>query len=144
MMAKTTKTKETALSVDDLINNLDNHQQKDATRELLELFSATTGFPPRVWGSSIIGFGSYHYKYQSGHEGDAPLAGFSPRSSAISIYLCSNFPGRPQLLEKLGKYKSAKSCIYIKQLKDVDSSVLREMISCSVRQLQRQYPAPEL
>ena len=85
-----------------------------------------------MWGPSIIGFGSYHYKYESGHEGDAPLIGFSPRSSAFSLYLSCDFKMKEDLLPKFGKYKMAKSCIYVKKLDDIDLSILTKMIDHSL------------
>jgi hypothetical protein len=93
--------------------------------------SGITGFKPYMWGPSIIGFGNYHYKYQSGHEGDAPLAGFSPRKNAITIYMASKFPERDELLKQLGKYKLTVACIYIKTLDDINISILKKMISAS-------------
>jgi hypothetical protein len=101
---------------------------------------AQTGFEPKMWGPSIIGFGSYHYKYASGHEGDAPLVGFSPRKDAISLYLF-NFNGKDELLKKFGKHKAAKACIYVKKLADIDSKVLKTMITNSVEYIRNIYPA---
>ncbi len=102
--------------------------------------SDVTGFKPYMWGPTIIGFGNYHYKYQSGHEGDAPLAGFSPRKSAISLYLESKFPERDELLKQLGKYRSTVSCVYIKTLDDINIYILKKLISASARHTKKLYP----
>ena len=111
-MAKN-KTLETAKNVDDFINALADEVKRKDSFSLIEIIKKQTGLHPKMWGSSIIGFGSYHYKYASGHEGDSCLVGFSPRATSISLYLCSEFEQREQLLEKLGKHKMAKACIYI-------------------------------
>nr|WP_294932655.1 DUF1801 domain-containing protein [uncultured Flavobacterium sp.] len=138
-MAKN-KTTETEISVIDFINNfVDDEAKRNDAFELLKIMQNVTGFEPRMWGSSIIGFGSYHYKYASGHEGDAPLVGFSPRKAAISLYIYLS-DNKEELLSKLGKYKAAKSCIYIKKLTDIDLEILKIMISTSVKELQKLYP----
>ncbi len=93
-----------------------------------------------MWGPSIIGYGSYHYKYNSGHEGDAALTGFSPRKAAHSLYLYPGDPEREVLLERLGKHKSGKSCVYINKLADIDEDVLRNMIRRTVTQVKARYP----
>ena len=93
-----------------------------------------------MWGPSIVGFGSYHYKYESGHEGDAPLVAFSPRAAAISLYLSGNFDKREELLQKFGKHKAEKGCIYIKKLSDVNIEVLKEMISNHIKHIHLLYP----
>lgn len=138
-MAKN-KTAETEVSVDDFIASVpDEKKRADGTR-IAEIMTEVTGFQPKMWGPSIVGFGSYHYRYESGHEGDAPLVGFSPRKDAISLYLASDFEKKESLLEKLGKHKAAKACIYIKKLDDVDLSVFKEMIALSVTYLKNRYP----
>lgn len=130
-MAKA-KTTETKASVTAFIKKADKAKQEDSL-ELLKIFEAASGFEPKMWGPSIIGFGSYHFKYESGREGDAPLCGFSPRKQEFSLYLSSGFAEREALLKKFGKHKSAKSCIYIKKLEDIDVAVLKKMISLSVK-----------
>jgi hypothetical protein len=136
----TNKTTETANSVTDFINSVaDEAKRKDSFR-LVELMQAQTGFEPKMWGGSIVGFGSYHYKYASGHEGDAPLAGFSPRKDAISLYLSPEFESKEKALQNLGKHKTGKGCIYIKKLDDVDVEVLKEMVTDSVTHLRTLYP----
>jgi len=139
-MAKN-KTTETEISVIDFINNfVDDEAKRNDAFELLKIMQNVTGFEPRMWGSSIIGFGSYHYKYASGHEGDAPLVGFSPRKTAISLYIYLPPENREEFLSKLGKQKAAKGCIYIKKLTDIDLEILKIMISTSVKELQKLYP----
>lgn len=139
-MAKN-KTTETKNSVTDFINAVTDENKRNDAFELLKIIQKTTGFEPKMWGPSIIGFGSYHYIYDSGREGDAPLVGFSPRKDAISLYLSSSFENKDELLSKFGKYKAAKSCIYIKKLADIDPEILKEMISVSVSYLQKLYPS---
>ena len=139
-MAKN-KTTETENSVTDFINAVADETKRNDAFELLKIIQKATGFEPKMWGPSIIGFGSYHYIYDSGHEGDAPLVGFSPRKDAISLYLSSSFENKDELLSKFGKYKAAKSCIYIKKLADIDPEILKEMISVSVSYLQKLYPS---
>lgn len=140
-MAKN-KTAETQTSVLDFINTFvaDETKRGDAF-ELVKIMQKVTGFEPKMWGPSIIGFGSYHYKYASGHEGDAPLAGFSPRKAAISLYVYLSPEKREDLLSKLGKHRAAKGCIYIKKLSDINIEILKEMVSASVEYLQKLYPS---
>ncbi|HMU10312.1 MAG TPA: DUF1801 domain-containing protein [Ferruginibacter sp.] len=126
------KTTETKASVTAFIKKTDKAKQEDSI-ELLKIFEKASGFEPRMWGPSIIGFGSYHFKYESGREGDAPFCGFSPRKQEFSLYLSSGFAEREELLKKFGKHKSAKACIYIKKLEDIDVTVLKKMISLSVK-----------
>jgi hypothetical protein len=136
-MAKN-KTTETEANVNDFIKSSDK-RQADSFR-LVEIMKKATGHEPRMWGPSIIGFGSYHYQYASGHQGDAPLVGFSPRKSAISLYLTPEPEKKGQFLARLGKFKMAVACIYINKLDDIDSEVLTEMITNSVEYLKRLYP----
>ncbi|KQW98847.1 DUF1801 domain-containing protein [Flavobacterium sp. Root420] len=140
-MAKN-KTTETETSVIDFINTFvdDEAKRKDAF-ELIKIMQKVTGFEPKMWGPSIIGFGSYHYKYASGHEGDAPLAGFSPRKAAISLYVYLFEQNREELLSELGKHRAAKGCIYIKKLSDINVEILKEMTSTSVEYLLKLYPS---
>ncbi|MFH6994489.1 DUF1801 domain-containing protein [Flavobacterium sp. FlaQc-48] len=140
-MAKN-KTTETENSVADFINAFveDENKRKDSF-ELIKITQEITRFKPKMWGPSIIGFGSYHYKYASGHEGDAPLVGFSPRKAAISLYIYTSPENREEILSKLGKHKAAKGCIYIKKLSDIDVDVLKNMISLSLADLKNLYPS---
>lgn len=136
-MAKN-KTTATEKSVDSFISTVDDETKRDDSYELINIFKSVTGEDAKMWGPSIIGFGSYHYKYESGHEGDACLTGFSPRKNAIVLYLM-NFDGKEELLKKLGKTKPSKGCVYIKKLADIDTTVLKKMIDGSVKYLKKKY-----
>jgi len=107
---------------------------------LLDIFEEVTGYKAKMWGPSIIGFGSYHYKYASGHEGDAPLAGFSPRKAKISLYLAYESEEREKMLENFGKHTTGKACIYVNKLADIDTQVLKKLIEQSVETYQNLYP----
>lgn len=137
------KTKENDNSVIEFIEGVADAKKREDAYRLLDIFTETTGYPAKMWGSSIIGFGSYHYKYASGHEGDAPLVGFSPRKAKISLYLASNDPERDALLESLGKHTQGKGCVYINKVADIDVDVLRKLIRQSVEHLQKLYPNDE-
>ncbi len=126
-MAKN-KTIETTESVTDYITNLKHISKREDSFHLIELIQKITKLEPKMWGTSIIGFGSYHYKYESGHEGDSPLVGFSPRATALTLYLSGAFERSAALLEKLGKHKTSKGCLYITKLEDVDLKVLEKII----------------
>lgn len=138
-MAKN-KTTETNASVIDFIKNTEDSRKQTDSFRLMELMQEATGFEAKMWGPSIIGFGSYHYKYASGHEGDAPLVGFSPRRKAISLYLMPDPVRKEQFLSQLGKFKIAKACIYVNKLDDIDQNVLNEMIVDTVNYMKRLYP----
>lgn len=126
------KMSETGRSVTEFINNdTEPRRHKDAFA-LIDIMKKQSGFEPKMWGPSIIGFGKYRYRYESGREGDSPLVAFSPRKAALVIYLAYEFDGREELLSKLGKFKTSKACIYINKLADVDVSVLEEMIRQSI------------
>ena len=127
-MAKQNKTQATAVNVSDFIDTyVDDDQKKGDSFKLIELMELWSGYKPKMWGPTIIGFGSYHYKYASGHEGDAPLIAFSPRKAAFSLYVTSQIDENKYLLNELGKYKIAKACIYVKKLEDIDISVLEKI-----------------
>ncbi|MDP4552817.1 DUF1801 domain-containing protein [Alkalihalobacillus macyae] len=134
------KTKETNNSVLEFIENVDSPKKREDAYRLLDLFTETTGHEAKMWGPSIIGFGSYHYKYDSGHEGDAPLVGFSPRKAKISLYFATGDSERSQLLEKFGKHKAGKACVYINKVADIDEEVLKQLIDESVVFLKKTYP----
>ena len=134
------KTKETDNSVTEFIERTVPPEKREDTCRLLEIFSEATGYPPKMWGPSIIGFGSYHYKYASGHEGDAPLAGFSPRKANFSLYLAAGDPERENLLQQLGKHTTGKGCVYVKKLADIDVETLKKMIASTVKYLKETYP----
>jgi hypothetical protein len=133
------KTTETKRNPVDFINTVEDDQKREDCLQIMKIFKSVTKQEPVMWGTAIVGFGSYHYKYDSGHEGDAPLAGFSPRSKEIVLYLSSVFDNRNDLLKKFGKHKTGKACIYIKKLEDVDTGVLKEMISESMKYMKKKY-----
>lgn len=134
------KTKQNDASVIEFIEGVENPKKREDAYRLLDIFSETTGFEAKMWGPSIIGFGSYHYKYKTGHEGDAPLVGFSPRKTKISLYFATGDPERAKLLESFGKHTSGKACVYINKVADIDESVLKQLIHQSVSFLQKTYP----
>ncbi|MDA6072332.1 DUF1801 domain-containing protein [Flavobacterium sp. AC] len=140
-MAKN-KTIETNESIVDFINAfVEDEAKRNDSFKLIQIIQEITGLEPKMWGPSIIGFGNYHYKYASGHEGDAPLVGFSPRKAAISLYIYVSPENKDELLSKLGKHKATKGCIYIKKLADIDIEVLKNMISFSLEYLKILYPS---
>jgi hypothetical protein len=130
------KTFETETSAIDFVNSyVDNDQKKKDSFLLIELMQKWTGFEPKMWGPTIIGFGSYHYKYESGREGDAPLIGFSPRKAAFSLYVYSPIEEQKHLLEELGKFKMGKACIYVKKLSDINIATVEEMSKATIAYL---------
>ncbi|MEQ1538378.1 MAG: DUF1801 domain-containing protein [Sphingorhabdus sp.] len=141
------KTKPTDAKVSAYIAALDNPVRRSDAERLLEIYGAITGLEPVLWGPSIIGFGSYHYKYDSGREGDSCRAGFSPRKASLSLYLMSGYSDgevgakMAALRERLGKHKTGASCLYINKLADVDVDVLREMIQVDWVWMNGRYPA---
>ncbi|MCM3575954.1 DUF1801 domain-containing protein [Mesobacillus subterraneus] len=134
------KTKENDNSVIEFIENVDSPKKREDAYRLLDIFTETTGYPAKMWGPSIIGFGSYHYKYDSGHEGDAPLVGFSPRKAKISLYFATGDTEREALLKDFGKHTSGKACVYINKVADIDVEVLKALINQSVTFLKERYP----
>jgi hypothetical protein len=135
------QTKATKASVDDFIKKVEDEQTRDDCRELVKIMKKVTGYPATMWGPGIIGFGTYHYKYASGHEGDACLTGFAPRKGKISLYVMPCGKSHSDLLGKLGKHKASKGgCIYIKKLEDIDTDVLGKMVQQSVEHLKKMYP----
>ena len=139
-MAKT-KTNETGKNVVDFINEFaDTDQKRKDSYALLELMQNISGFEAKMWGPSIIGFGHYHYVYESGHEGDAPLVGFSPRKAAISLYVFTGLKDHEYLLTGFGKFKIGKSCIYIRKLSDINTENLKKIIQATIEYLQLKYP----
>lgn len=131
------KTTETEASVTAYIDAIADEKRRNDFAALVDLFEKQTKLPPKMWGVAIVGFGSLHYKYDSGHEGDVPYVGLSSRVQAISLYLGSGFEEREALLQKFGKHKSSKACIYIKKLADIDKAVLSKMIKKSVAHTKR-------
>ncbi|MFO0968929.1 MAG: DUF1801 domain-containing protein [Gemmataceae bacterium] len=132
------KTKPTAVSVHDFLSAVADEQKRADAFTLLEMMTDITGETPKMWGPSIVGFGQYHYVYDSGHEGDCCLTGFSPRKDALTLYLYAGLEQRfAAELKALGKVKTGKGCLYIKKLADVDLNVLRGMIRASIAQLKK-------
>ena len=134
------KTKQNNASVSEFLSSItDKEKQKDC-RTVMKLMREVTGKRAKMWGTSIVGFGSYHYKYKSGREGDWFVTGFSPRKQNLTIYIMPGFSKYDALMKKLGKYKTAKSCLYIKRLSDVDIKVLERLVTRSVKDMARIYP----
>jgi len=131
------KTRPTDQDVEQFLKGIADAQRRQDSRAIVEIMRDVTGEPPRMWGDSIVGFGSYHYHYASGREGDWPLAGFSPRKQNLTLYLSYGFEQHGELLERLGKHKVGKACLYLKRLDDVDQAALRELIRRSVDELIR-------
>ncbi|MCW3103147.1 MAG: hypothetical protein JWO09_1587 [Bacteroidetes bacterium] len=130
------KTTETQLSVTEFVNSsVENDQKKADSFQLIDLMSEWSGFKPKMWGPTIIGFGSYHYKYESGHEGDMPLIAFSPRKAEFSLYVYSPTADNKHLLNDFGKYKIGKACIYVKKLSDINISVLEKICKATIKYL---------
>ncbi|RZK38954.1 MAG: DUF1801 domain-containing protein [Pedobacter sp.] len=132
-MATKNKTAETEVNVTDFINSfVEKDEKKNDSFRLIELMREWSGCEPKMWGPTIIGFGTYHYKYASGHEGDAPLIGFSPRKAEFSLYVISTSNDNEKFLNELGKFKMGKSCIYFKKLSDLNLDVLKELSKSTI------------
>ncbi len=123
------KTKPNQADVEKFIASVEDARKRRDSRALLVMMQEITGARPRMWGDSIVGFGTYHYRYASGREGDWFITGFSPRKQALTVYLMCDVSAQQPLLNKLGKYKIGKSCLYVKKLEDIDEAVLRELIA---------------
>ena len=134
------KTRPTASSVDAFIDAVDDENKRADCRDVARMMAEITGAEGVMWGASIVGFGDYHYRYASGREGDFFEAGFSPRKRALTIYVMAGFSEYEDLLGRLGKYTTGKSCLYVKRLSDVDLDVLREMLTRSVAYIRAKYP----
>jgi hypothetical protein len=126
------KTKPTPESVDEFLANISDDTKRSDCQRLRELMESATGEGGRMWGASMVGFGAYHYRYASGHEGDTMAVGFAPRSANITLYITGGFEEHESVLQRLGKHKTGKGCLYIKRLSDVDESALIELIEASV------------
>ena len=137
-MAKN-KTTENENSVADFLMTIKDEKRRKDFSAIMNLITEHTGLEPKMWGTAIVGFGSYHYKYESGREGDAPLTGIASRANAITLYVASNFDKREELLAKFGKYKTEKGCIYIQKLEDIDQKILIKMVKNSIEQRKKQY-----
>jgi hypothetical protein len=133
------KTKPTDASVQQYLSAIENETRRRDCQALAQLMTKVTEQQPKMWGTSIVGFGSYHYKYASGREGDSCLTGFSSRKSDLTIYLASGFPKQQELLAQLGKHKVGKACLYLRTLADVDLQVLEQLLISSVEALRRQH-----
>lgn len=134
------KTKENDASVLAFIQGLESEKQKEEALELLELFKEISGYEARMWGDSIIGFGHYHYRYASGREGEWMRGAFSPRKAKFSLYIMDGIDAHKEQLNKLGKYKTGKACLYIKTLDEIDRQVLRDLIKSSFETMAQKYP----
>ena len=139
-MAVKNKTTETEVNISDFINSfVDNDQKKADSFRLVELMRKWSGYEAKMWGPSIIGFGRYHYRYASGHEGEAPLIGFSPRKAAFSLYVVTPGINAEGLLGQLGKYSMGKACIYFKKLADIDLGVAEKLSKASIQYIGEHY-----
>ncbi len=127
------KTKPTLASVDDFIAAIENPRRRADALTALKIYQEVTGLPPVLWGPSIIGFGTLHYTYATGREGDMPAAAFSPRKANLTFYVDYNFEGAAELYARLGKYKKSVACLYVNKLEDVDLAVLYEIIAREYR-----------
>jgi hypothetical protein len=134
------KTKVNKASVDKFIKSIKDEQTREDCYKILDIMQKATKAEPKMWGTSIVGFGDYHYKYASGREGDWFLVGFSPRKQNLTIYLMGGLDVHKDLLKKLGKYSTGKGCLYIKKLEDVDIKVLKELVSTSVKRMKESNP----
>ncbi len=133
------KTQPTKASVEDFLNGVEPERKRKDAFEVLEMMKAISGKPPVMWGPSIVGFDTYHYKYDSGREGDFLKIGFSPRKASLTIYISSGFQGKEELLNKLGKHKTSVSCLYINKLDDIDRNILRKLIEESYKHMTQKY-----
>lgn len=139
-MASANKTKPEPKSVAAFLAELDAPNRANEGEALIDLFARVTGQPPVMWGPSIIGFGSYHYRYESGHEGNAPRVAFSPRKAKLVCYLKLESAGAGPLLARLGKHSTGKGCLYINKLSDIDLGILEELVTDSYQEMATAYP----
>ena len=135
------KTKPTGKSVEEFLKGVQSDRRRADARAVLQIMKRVTGLEPELWGPSLVGFGRYHYKYDSGREGDFFRSGFSPRKSSLVIYLVAGFEPHKELMDRLGKHKTGRSCLYINKLEDVDLAVLEALIAASVALMAERYPA---
>lgn len=133
------KTRSTDASVNELLDAIPDDGRRADCFRLLEVMKNVTGEEPRIWGPNMVGFGTYHYRYESGREGDWFLTGFSPRKGNLTLYIMAAFDRHAALLSRLGKFKTGKSCLYVKSLADIDDAVLRELIVASVAHMKQTY-----
>ncbi len=135
-MAAEAKTKPTSASVKDFLNQIPDEERRQDCFAVAKIMEEITGEKPKMWGPGIVGFGSQHYKYASGREGDWPVAAFSPRKKDLTLYMTPGFDKHPELMEKLGKHSTGKSCLYIKRLSDIHIPTLKKLIKASATGLQ--------
>jgi len=133
------KTRPTKTSVTAFINGIEDKQKRMDAKKVAAIMREATGSRAKMWGTNIVGFGRYHYKYASGREGDFMITGFSPRKQALTVYIMPGFGNFKSLMSKLGKHKTGRSCLYIKRLSDIDESVLKRLIVASVKHMQKKY-----
>jgi len=134
------KTTQIEDSVDEFLKKIEDPEKQKTSWQLLEIIKEISGKEPKMWGDSIIGFGKYHYKYATGREGDWMRIAFSPRKQNFSIYIMDGFDNHSELMEKLGKYKTGKSCLYINKLQDIDTNILKEIMKESLFNMEKLYP----
>lgn len=139
-MAKPVKTRPEAGDVGAFLDAVEDPRRREDSRVVLEMMRAATGCEPVLWGPGIVGFDRYHYRYDSGQDGEWPIVGFSPRKQALVLYVMPGFSGYDALLAKLGKFTTGKSCLYVKRLSDVDLEVLDALVRASVADMRRRYP----
>lgn len=135
------KTKETSASVKAYLDAIEDPARRADCEAISALMQRVTKTEPKMWGPSIVGFGSYHYKYESGHEGDSCLTGFSSRKAEIAVYITAGFESRQKLLEELGKHKTGKACLYIKRLSEIKMPILEKLIEDSVAEMRKRHPS---
>jgi hypothetical protein len=133
------KTKRTEESVDAFLDAIDDETRREDCKTVLKIMKKATKAKPKMWGPSIVGFGDYHYKYESGREGDWFLAGFSPRKRDLTLYIVAGFDRYEALMARLGKHTTGKSCLYIKRLSDIDTTVLEELVTASVQHMKKKH-----
>lgn len=133
------KTKKNEASVEDFLNGISDEQKREDSKKISALMQKITGEEPKMWGDSIVGFGTYHYKYESGREGDWMRIGFSPRKANLTLYIMDGFEKYDELMSNLGKYKTGKSCLYIKRLSEIDLKILNELIKESTKHFEEKY-----
>ena len=133
------KTRETDASVDAFLDGVANDKRRQDALVVLDMMARITGWPPKMWGGSIVGFGSYRYRYASGHGGEFFITGFSPRKQALTVYIMPGFSQYDALMSRLGKHKTGKSCLYVSKLEDIDLAILEELIRLSVAFMQEKY-----
>lgn len=135
------KTKQTEASVEEYLDTIEDPRRRADCAAISALMKKVTKCEPKMWGPSIVGFGSYHYRYETGHEGDACLVGFSSRKPEIVVYIADGFESREKLLQELGKHRTGKVCVYIKRLSDIDVVVLEKLVKASVAEMRKRYPS---